>query len=55
MAVYEYSCNDCKAVFTVFERISEHTEKKTPKCEQCGSGNTRRIFSSFYAKTSSKS
>lgn len=55
MAVYEYSCEDCKAVFTVSERISEHSEKKTPECVECGSERTHRIFSSFYAKTSSKS
>lgn len=55
MAVYEYSCDDCKATFTVSERISQHTEKKPPKCRECGGENTRRVYSSFYAKTSSKS
>lgn len=55
MAVYEYSCEDCKAVFEVSERISQHSEKKPPQCEKCGSRDTRRIYSSFYAKTSSKS
>lgn len=55
MAVYEYHCEDCKAVFTVSERISQHSEKKRPTCEECGSENTRRLFSSFFAKTSSKS
>ena len=55
MAVYEYSCEDCGRVFTVSERISEHSENKRPKCTECGSEKTRRVFSSFYAKTSSKS
>lgn len=56
MAVYEYSCDDCKAAFTVSERISEHEKKKAgPTCPECGSEKTRRRFSSFYAKTSSKS
>lgn len=55
MAVYEYSCGDCKSVFTVSERISKHSEKKTPTCPECGSEETRRLYSSFYAKTSSKS
>lgn len=55
MAEYEYTCDDCKKVFTINERISEHTEKKAHACPGCGSEETRRLYSSFYAKTSSKS
>lgn len=55
MPVYEYSCDDCKAAFTVSERISKHSAEKRPKCPECGGNKTHRVFSSFYAKTDSKS
>ncbi len=62
MAMYEYHCDDCHAVFTVSEPISEHAKearkkgkRKGRKCPQCEGTNTRQLFSSFYAKTSSKS
>ena len=61
MARYEYSCEDCKHVFTISERMSEHAtgkkgkETKGPECPECGGRNTRQVFSPFFAKTSSKS
>jgi putative FmdB family regulatory protein len=55
MANYEYHCKDCKATFTVHEPISRHTGRKRPKCPQCGGHRTEQLFSSFFAKTSSKS
>lgn len=54
MANYEYHCKDCKATFTIHEAISRHTGRKRPKCPQCGGHRTEQVFSSFFAKTSSK-
>jgi putative FmdB family regulatory protein len=55
MANYDYHCKDCKATFTIHEAISKHTGRKRPKCPQCGGHRTEQLFSSFFAKTSSKS
>lgn len=54
MARYEYRCEDCSTNFTIAERISQHDEESPPECPECGHRNTRRVWSSFYAKTSSK-
>lgn len=54
MARYEYRCEDCAKNFTIAERISQHDEARSPKCPECGGTNTRRVWSSFFAKTSSK-
>ncbi len=55
MANYDYHCKDCKATFPIHEPISTHTGRKRPKCPQCGGHRTEQLFSSFFAKTSSKS
>ncbi len=57
MPIYEYRCGDCRTKFTVTESISQHEEKKRrkPPCLKCGGRNTRQSFSTFFAKTSSKS
>lgn len=56
MATYEYLCSECGHRFDVTETISRHGEKKRPpKCPECESGKTRQVYSSFFAKTSSKS
>jgi putative FmdB family regulatory protein len=56
MAIYEYRCNDCRAKFTVSQLISEHEERRKKRaCPKCNGRNTRQIFSTFLAKTSSKS
>ena len=55
MPVYEYQCDDCKAVFTLVQHISEHEKmKRAPACPECSSKTTHRLFGSFFAKTSSK-
>ena len=56
MATYEYRCKACGHTFEVTESISRHTEKKrAPECPECESTRTRQVYSSFFAKTSSKS
>ncbi len=55
MAIYEYQCDDCRAIFETHELISEHAEVKgTPACPKCESSKTHRVFATFFAKTSSK-
>ena len=56
MPVYEYLCENCRKTFTVREPMSKH-EKATRKrtCPKCKGRNTHQLFSSFFAKTSSKS
>ena len=56
MATYEYQCEDCKKTFAVRERISQHGEKghRRPVCPKCHGRHTHQLFSTFYAKTSSK-
>ncbi|MDT8436442.1 MAG: zinc ribbon domain-containing protein [Gemmatimonadota bacterium] len=55
MAIYDYRCENCGAEFTVSETISEHERRrKSPKCPDCDSGRTRRVFTEFFAKTESK-
>lgn len=55
MATYEYRCEDCHATFTIRERISRHDREKEPRpCPECGGTETRQLFSTFFAKTRSK-
>ncbi len=56
MAIYEYRCDACRNTFTVSRPISEQREAKPrrPGCPKCGSRKTRQLFSTFFAKTSSK-
>ncbi len=56
MALYEYRCQNCQHVFSVAQSISEHERSDSnPRCPECDGRNTRRIYSGFFAKTSSKS
>ncbi|HUP01120.1 MAG TPA: zinc ribbon domain-containing protein [Gemmatimonadota bacterium] len=56
MAIYEYLCSDCKKTFTLTQSISEHDEaRKRAPCPKCKGRNTQQLFSSFFAKTASKS
>lgn len=42
MPIYEYSCNACGKKF---EALLQKDEKAA--CESCGSGNLKKLFSSF--------
>jgi putative FmdB family regulatory protein len=55
MPAYEYICNDCNRVFTVFLSIRELETEPEIKCSHCESDNVRKIFTGFFAKTSKKS
>lgn len=55
MPVYEYRCEDCDRSFAVTRTISEQErERRAPACPDCQGRDTRRIYSPFFAKTSSK-
>jgi putative FmdB family regulatory protein len=54
MPTYEYRCKKCGKQFEVTLRIERH-ERTKPKCPKCGSRSNEQLFSSFFAKTSSKS
>ena len=56
MAFYEYLCEECEKTFTVSQPMIEHDEaKETPSCPECKGKKTHQIFSTFFAKTSTKS
>ena len=55
MPAYEYICNDCKRVFTVFLSIRELEAEPEIKCPHCESDNVRKVVTGFFAKTSKKS
>ncbi len=45
MPIYEYSCNKCSEIFSVFRSINAG-EKET-KCPKCGSSDVKKKISSF--------
>jgi putative FmdB family regulatory protein len=55
MPAYEYRCNDCQKIFTVFLSLKEYGEKPEIKCLHCGSDKVLRKFTGFFAKTDNKS
>ncbi len=56
MPIYEYLCEECEKTFAVTEHMTEHDEtKEPPPCPECNSRKTHQIFSTFFAKTSTKS
>jgi putative FmdB family regulatory protein len=44
MPIYEYGCPKCRKIFSFLVRGSG---KKKFKCPLCGSGNLKRVYSSF--------
>lgn len=52
MPVYEYECKDCLTGFEV-KRSMKDSDKGGLKCPDCGSANTRRVYSLFGWKMSS--
>jgi putative FmdB family regulatory protein len=55
MPSYEYNCNKCKKVFTVYLTIKEVDGNPQIRCEHCKSTNVVKKVTSFFAKTSKKS
>lgn len=54
MPAYEFKCNKCEKVFSLKISVSDYDRKKTYSCPNCGSTDTKRIFSRFTAVTSKK-
>jgi len=44
MPIYEYKCNKCKLEF---EKMQSMDEKHVSICPECGSDDTKRVFSSI--------
>ena len=55
MPEYVYTCNKCKKDFSVFLSLKEFEKKQEIKCSHCGNDNIQRKYTSFFAKTNSKS
>lgn len=45
MPIYEYVCNTCQEVFSVFQSIT--ASEKDVKCPKCSSGDVKKKVSSF--------
>lgn len=54
MPVYEYSCTNCGASFSLLLHISEH-EKGNIQCPECKGVQVVQRYTPFYAKTAKKS
>ncbi len=52
MPIFEYRCTKCGHVTSFLEKAGAHPRHK---CEQCGSEETEKVFSTFAAKSSSSS
>jgi len=51
MPLYEYQCRKCQTKFEVL--MSRRSDGPEPKCSGCGSGNTRRLVSTFFGRSGS--
>lgn len=50
MPIYEYSCEKCKATFSVLQSVGNGD--KGTRCTECGSTRVKKLFSSFACSTS---
>ena len=48
MPVFEYKCRKCGHVSSFLEKAGD---EKTHVCEKCGSRSTKKMFSTFAAKS----
>ena len=54
MPTYEFRCNACEKAFSIVMKVAD-LEKSRVAYPRCGKKDVRRVFSSFFAKTSRKS
>lgn len=52
MPIFEYQCEKCAHVTTFLEKLGD---PKTHVCEECGSQETKKLFSVFAAKVAGPS
>jgi putative FmdB family regulatory protein len=55
MPYYDYYCTQCKKTFTKRESMQQHMQRRSTKCEKCGSTRTRRVLQPAFVVTSKKS
>ena len=51
MPAYDYVCQDCGAKFEVRMSMSAYSEGAKPPCDQCGSANVARAFTTVNVLT----
>ena len=54
MPAYDYVCLDCGAKFEVRMSMSAYSSGDKPPCEQCGSANVGRAFTTVNVLTGSR-
>lgn len=47
MPVFEYQCKECSSKYEIYHKSLNSSEKI--ECPSCGSGNSKKLFSSFAA------
>jgi len=52
MPIFEYQCAKCGHVTSFLEKAGN---TKTHACEKCGSRNTKKVFSTFAARSGESS
>ncbi len=52
MPIYEYECQDCQQRFEALRSMND--ADAAIACENCGSANTKRALSVFFAQSSGK-
>ena len=52
MPIFEYRCGKCSHVTSFLEKSDS---RRAHPCEQCGSRNTERLFSTFATKSGGSS
>lgn len=45
MPIYEYACDKCKEVFSVYQSVN--ADSHNIKCPKCGSDNVKKKISAF--------
>lgn len=50
MPLYEYKCQDCETTFEMLVAASADSDS-TPSCTACGSKKTKKLFSTFAARS----
>ncbi len=53
MPIYEYQCSDCGGHFEIMAPRSRRKER--PTCTECAGRNTKRVMSSFSARSRTNS
>lgn len=51
MPWYDYRCDECEETFEVRRSMSEDAAESRPRCPECGSPETRRLFGNVFAGT----